>query len=246
MEKSMNSSMQRSQSSGALQATGQATLGGGSAGATRKKMPFVPRHLSVSSLTKRRKLPSSSGNLHGYMAEDYSQINFPLPTMFGKEKYAYSLIDVEVADRAASRDERYVAECGQMSKKLVRLQYDQQIIDLEWRKTYKLLLNAEHQEKVVLKQPASSEKTKQQMRSDVVRYMSYLLSLQEQKDMYQTQILTVSSRCDDIRTHLKQEFDLEELRNEMEQKAKESMPDYEAFKKLRFNVKSALFDPSAL
>ena len=59
-----------------------------------------------------RKLPSSTGNLHGWLAEagltlvssepppptlfflhvsakDYSQINWPLPKMFGKEKYGY-------------------------------------------------------------------------------------------------------------------------------------------------------------
>merc|ERR1711988_536393 len=55
--------------------------------------------------------------------------------MFGKEKYGHSLIDI--------KDPRHLVDCAQMSKKLNRLNYDQQIVDLEWRKTYKALLDAE-------------------------------------------------------------------------------------------------------
>merc|ERR1719204_1550087 len=98
--------------------------------------PKVPRYLSVHALTRRRKLPNSTGNLHGYLAEDYHQINWPLPKMFGPEKYGHSLIDIT--------DPRTLKECASMSKRLVRLSYDQQLIDLEWRKTYKALLSAEH------------------------------------------------------------------------------------------------------
>merc|ERR1719436_742309 len=69
-------------------------------------------------------------------ALDYHSIRWPLPKSFGKEKYAYSLVYME--------DPRYIRECAAMSKQLIRLQYDQQIVDLEWRKTYKALLDAEH------------------------------------------------------------------------------------------------------
>jgi hypothetical protein len=47
--------------------------------------------------------------------------------MFGEEKYAFSLIDIE--------DPRYVEECAEHAKKLIHYFYDQQIIDLEWRNT---------------------------------------------------------------------------------------------------------------
>merc|ERR1719396_176730 len=129
--------MRRSTVSGTLRKSGEVALGGTSpTGAAAKgeltkfsPPPKVPKYLSVHALTVRRKLSQSTGNLHGYLAEDYHQLNWPLPKMFGKEKYGHSLIDVEVKKRAASQDHRYVKECAAMSKKLVRLNYDQQIVD---------------------------------------------------------------------------------------------------------------------
>merc|ERR1719198_392330 len=103
-------------------------------------------YLSVNGITKRRKLPKSTGNLHAYLAEDYRQLNWPLPKMYGQEKYAYSLVDIELKgrpERAASKDHRFVKETGLMSKRLIRLQYDSQIVDHEWRKMLKTLLAAE-------------------------------------------------------------------------------------------------------
>merc|ERR1719487_3225404 len=125
--------MQHSASSTTLRQTGEAAVA--NTGDLSQEVPKIPRYLSTNSLTRRRKLSNSSGNLHGYMAEDYTSINWPLPKMFGQEKYGYSLIDIE--------DPRHVKECARLSQKLIRLSYDQQIIDLEWRKTYKALLDAE-------------------------------------------------------------------------------------------------------
>merc|ERR1719191_1034920 len=169
--------MERSASSGTLRKSGAASMqpvgvGVGSIGVPR---PKVMRYLDVNGLTRRRKLSNSTGNLHGYMAEDYTQINWPLPKMFGQEKYGYSLIDIE--------DHRYLEECAAMSKKLVRLEYDIQIVDLEWRKTYKALLAAEHHLATLPTNP--SEKTKTLLKAEVEKCMKYLLELQEQKDMYE-------------------------------------------------------------
>merc|ERR1712187_111475 len=103
---------------------------------------------------------------------DYTQVNWPLPKSFGKEKYAYSLIDIE--------DPRYVRECASMSKKLIRLSYDQQIIDLEWRKTYKALLDAEHRQATLPNNCPEWRKTA--LKKEVDTNMKHLLELQEQKD----------------------------------------------------------------
>merc|ERR1719215_1082198 len=174
-------------SSGTLQKSGQVALGNGTQpGSPSGTMqgtfsktapaPAVPKYLSVHALTRRRKLAASTGNLHGYMAEDYQQINWPLPKMFGMEKYGYSLIDIT--------DPRHVKDCAGMSKKLVRLAYDQQIVDLEWRKTYKALLDAEHRQDTL---PGNAQqKTKDILKKEVDGHMKYLLELQEQKDLYQT------------------------------------------------------------
>ena len=99
----MTEGMRRSQSSGALQRAGQEVV----------PVPKIPRYLSVNGLTTRRKLAANTGNIHGFLAEDYKQLNWPLPKMFGQEKYGYSLIDID--------DPRYLKECAKNSKKLIRL-----------------------------------------------------------------------------------------------------------------------------
>merc|ERR1712187_492425 len=160
---------------------------------------------------------------------DYTQVNWPLPKSFGKEKYAYSLIDIE--------DPRYVRECASMSKKLIRLSYDQQIIDLEWRKTYKALLDAEHREATTGRD--CKEKRKQELLKEVEDRKKYLLTLQEQKDVYEAAIKAVYTRCDSIKATIKKENDLEELRGEMEKRQKERVNSESSFWKAKFNIRSA-------
>jgi len=178
--------------------------------------PAVAKHLSVHALTRRRKLAASTGNLHGYMAEDYHQINWPLPKMFGMEKYGYSLIDIT--------DPRHIKDCADMSQRLVRLSYDQQIVDLEWRKTYKALLDAEHKQATFRPRDGLAEKvvlnTKTKLQRDVDQARKYLLELQEQRDLYEQEIVEVYQKCASIKADLKKESSLEELRVYMEARNK--------------------------
>lgn len=232
--------LRRSQSSGTLRKSGQFTMAltaGSTAGATQQGFnmtspPAVPKHLSVHALTKKRKLASSTGNLHGFMAEDYHQINWPLPKMFGNEKYGYSLVDIT--------DPRYIKECAAMSKKLVRLSYDQQLIDLEWRKTYKALLDAEHKQATLRPReglPAAfTTKTQDAMKKDVNSAHKYLMELQEQKDLFEREIQQVYSRCAAIKADLKKESDLEELRVHMEGRTKSTIADDSDFWRRKFNI----------
>eukprot|EP00929_Paragymnodinium_shiwhaense_P095466 TRINITY_DN5660_c0_g4_i1.p1 TRINITY_DN5660_c0_g4~~TRINITY_DN5660_c0_g4_i1.p1 ORF type:complete len:229 (-),score=65.26 TRINITY_DN5660_c0_g4_i1:209-895(-) len=221
--------MSMSASTGNLGATGGST-------SAVEPLPKVPACLSVNSLTKRRKLPKSTGNLHAYMAEDYSQLNWPLPKMFGNEKYGYSLIDVEVKGRQASRDTRFVKECAFNSKKLVRLAYDQQIVDREWRNTYKALLRAEHHQATL---PANAtEKTKKILKEDVEAKMKYLLELQEQRDMYEEQIKRVYDRCDAVKETIRKEAELDELREFMEGQTRSKINSDSPFWRTKFNVHS--------
>jgi len=232
--------LRRSQSSGTLRKSGEAMAASGplSPSSTQQafsqtvQKPAVPKHLSVHTLTRRRKLASSTGNLHGYMAEDYHQINWPLPKMFGEEKYGHTLVDIT--------DPRYLKECAAMSKKLVRLSYDQQLIDNEWRKTYKALLDAEHKHATLRPReglPASfTAKTQDKLKKDVDNAMKYLLELQEQKDLFEREIKQVYERCDEIKADLKKESDLEELRVHMEERTKGETPHDSEFWRRKFNI----------
>lgn len=219
----MDQSLKRSQSSGVLQRAGQMTTGtNGEAIA----VPKIPRYLSVNGLTHRRKLNENTGNIHGYMAEDYKQLNWPLPKMFGSEKYGFSLIDID--------DPRFLKECAGNSKKLIRLYYDEQIVDLEWRKTYKALRDAEHR----MASSGKNEKTKELLKKEVQGHLKYLLELQEQKDMYAAHIGEVNERCDMIKGMIKKENDLEELRMTLENHTKDRIPHDAAFWKTKFNTRS--------
>lgn len=146
--------------------------------------------------------------------------------MFGQEKYGYSLIDII--------DPRYLKECAAMSKRLVRLQYDVQIVDLEWRKTYKALLDAEHRQNTLPEN--AQQKTKDILKKEVDGQMKKLLEFQAQKDTYEEQVLAVYARCDEIKRALKKENDLEDLRMFMEGRTNESMPADSSFFRTKFNV----------
>lgn len=243
--------MNRSQS-GPLGSTGNAIMGATGGGGETQSLPKVPGYLSVGGLTKRRKLPSSTGNLHAYLGEDYSQLNWPMPKMYGKEKYGYSLVDVETNGRAASQDHRFVKDIALMSKKLTRLAYDAQIVDNEWRNTYKLLLKAEHSqdtlpknvsftlpEAVQAKQGAALDKTKALMKNNVANYMKYLLELQTQKDMYAEAIKEEHAKCDGIKETIKNEAELDDLRQYMEGQTKEKVHHESPFWRTKFNIRSA-------
>lgn len=188
----------------------------------------IPWHLSTRSLTRRKKLSKSTGNLHGYMAEDYSVLNWPLPKMFGPEKYGYTLIDIE--------DPRYVEECSQMSHKLIRLHYDEQIIDLEWRKTYKALLDAEHRQSTL---PANcNQKTLALLKGEVEAKKTYLLELQEQRDMYNQSMKEVSDKCTALKRSMAKEKHLEEIRHDASRKTQVKIPETDEFWRTKFVCRS--------
>jgi len=220
--------LKSSASSGTLMKSGTAIAGGADA----VEIPKLPKYLSVNGLTTRRKLSNSTGNIHGYQAEDYKQLNWPLPRMFGYEKYGFSLIDIE--------DPRFLMESASNSKKLIRLQYDYQIVDLEWRKVYKRLIDAEHS------MANSGEKcpafAKTNMKKEVDSLMKYLNELQEQKDMYEAEIATVYDRCANIKSMIKKETDLEDLRQTLEQHTRDRIPQDAAFWKTKFNTRSPTND----
>jgi hypothetical protein len=226
LNKSDSMTMKRSQSSSTLRQTGQMATGSAIIPADETAVPKIPRYLSVNGLTTRRKLSGSTGNIHGFMAEDYKQLSWPLPKMFGQEKYGFSLIDID--------DPRFLKKCAANSKKLIRLQYDQQIVDLEWRKTFKKLQDAEHRRETC----GSNEKTKDALNIEVKKLFIYLKELQEQKDMYQEQIQEVYSQCDNIKAMIKKETDLEELRMSLEHQTKQKIPHDAAFWKAKFNTRS--------
>lgn len=189
----------------------------------------IPWHLSTTSLTRRRKLPSSSGNLHGYMAEDYSILNWPLPKMFGPEKYAHTLVDIE--------DPRHTEKCAEMSRELIRLNYDEQIIDLEWRKTYKALLDAEH--RLATLPGNCQEKTKKLLETEVKGKKDYLLELQEQRDLYKSRIKEIYDRCSGIKSDIKKERDLDELRHMMSHRIRGRIDENDVFWRTKFNPRSS-------
>merc|ERR1712194_603852 len=179
-------------------------------------------------LPKTRKLSASSGNLHGHMAEDYHQVNWPLPKAFGQERYGFSLIDID--------DPRYIKECAGLSKKLIRLHYDQQIVDNEWRNRYKALLDSEH--KYGTLPPNASEKTKTILKNEVTENMKKLTELQHQKDLYQQEVNVIYERCDGIKSTIKKENDLEELRGDMEKHTKDKIHHESPFWRTKFNAKT--------
>mmetsp|Transcript_14964 Transcript_14964/g.32943 ORF Transcript_14964/g.32943 Transcript_14964/m.32943 type:complete len:249 (+) Transcript_14964:46-792(+) len=181
-----------------------------------EKPPPVPSWLSTTSLqtrfpcgsftsggpsmNRRKYLSRSTGNLHGLRNDDYAGVSWSLPKMFGDEKYAYSLVDIE--------DPRYVKEAYEMGRKLTKLFYEQQIVDLEWRRTYKGLLAAEHRRDTL---PKDSKATKAHEK-EVDDHTTHLKHLQEQRDLYEAHVQAVFTRCEQIKADIRKENFLDEIR----------------------------------
>eukprot|EP00397_Hematodinium_sp_SG-2012_P052999 GEMP01063013.1.p1 GENE.GEMP01063013.1~~GEMP01063013.1.p1 ORF type:complete len:228 (+),score=33.02 GEMP01063013.1:30-713(+) len=193
----------------------------------------APDYLSTKKLTKRRYLPPSTGNLHGLRSDDYLRAPWPLPHMFGDEEYAFEVIDID--------DQRYLKEIVTLSKKLVRFFYDQQIMDYEWRKTYKKFLMCEHRRDTLSRDAA--QKTKDKMESDVLTSKKYLLELQSQRDLLRACINEIWARCDDIKAVIKKENDLECLRKEMNIRVRDRYSPDDEFWNQAFNIRSSSTTP---
>jgi hypothetical protein len=177
---------------------------------------------------KHLRLSPSLGNLHCIKSSDYSNVSWPLPKMFGPEKYAYALIDIS--------DPRYVREAAGMGRRLFRLFYDLQIIDLEWRVTYRRLTEWEYKKTSL---PASAaQKAREKVEQNITASKARLLELQEQKDLYNECVQQLWDRCDFIKAELKKEEQLEALRQEMTAKIRDRIDANDAFWSKKFNFHS--------
>merc|ERR1712232_1327906 len=159
--------------------------------------------------------------------------------MYGQEKYGYSLVDVELKnrpERAASKDHRFVKETGVMSKRLIRLNYDSQIVDHEWRKCLKRLKDAEHRSRTC--GANAPQKSRDMFKAEEEAIKKELLALQEQKDLHLDAIKAVTDRCDAIKTTIKTEADLDELREHMEAQTKDKIASDSAFWRTKFDIRS--------
>merc|ERR1719171_513748 len=139
-----------------------------------------------------------------------------MPKMFGDEKYAFSLVDIE--------DPRYVEEAALMGRKLTRLNYEKQIVDMEWTRTYKSLLRA--------------EKRKQEIKAEIDDFKAHLLTLQEQKDMYESCIQDIWTRCHQIKESIRTENDLESLRKELSQRVQQQYAPDDEFWSTKFSLET--------
>jgi hypothetical protein len=147
--------------------------------------------------------------------------------MFGSEEYAFSVVDIP--------DERYAQEAAVLSRKLIRLFYDFQIIDFEWRKTYKRFVEAEKRRANLT--PGVLQKSIEKAESDVNATREQLLRLQDQRDLFHSIWDKIWRRCDQIKSTIKRESDLERLRMELSALVKERIPHSDVFWKSKFRVK---------
>merc|ERR1719253_242540 len=158
-----------------------------------------PRWLTTQSLSKREYLSKATGNVHGLKSEDYTSISWPMPKMFGAEKYGFTLVE------------------------------------LEWRRVYKELLRAEHHKKTLPKKGVTA-KTEGTLQSKITGFMEYLLQLQEQRDQYDELLGQAQTWASGVKADIKQENDLESLRQEQVQRVKEHYGPGNEFWKQEFSV----------
>lgn len=186
----------------------------------------IPNWLSPKSLSRKVSPERSADNRHGVMTPDHLDVKWPLPIMFGNEEYAFSLIDIP--------DERYAEEAAVLSRKLVRIFYDYQIIEFEWRKTYKKLIEAEKRKANLT--PGVLQKSIEKAESDVNAARDQLLRLQDQRDLFQSILDKIWRRCSQIKATIKKESNLESLRKELSELVKARLPISHEFWESEFRV----------
>jgi len=165
-------------------------------------------------------------NHHGIMTPDHLDVQWPLPVMFGQETYSFSLIDIP--------DERYAEEAAVMSKKLMRLFYDLQIIEYEWRQTYKRFLKAE--ERVANLTPGVLLKSREKAEKELADTREQLLRLQDQRDLFNSTIQKIFERCKEIKASILKEQDLEKLRTTLSDRVRSLFSEDDEFWKTKFKV----------
>jgi len=160
------------------------------------------------------------------MTPDHLDVQWPLPVMFGQETYSFSLIDIP--------DERYAEEAAVMSKKLMRLFYDLQIIEYEWRQTYKRFLKAE--ERVANLTPGVLLKSREKAEKELADTREQLLRLQDQRDLFNSTIQKIFERCKEIKASILKEQDLEKLRTTLSDRVRSLFSEDDEFWKTKFKV----------
>jgi chromosome segregation ATPase len=189
-------------------------------------MKTVPRWLSPSSVSRVVRADRCTTNQHGIMTPDHLDVQWPLPVMFGQENYSFSLIDIP--------DDRYAEEAGVMSQKLIRLFYDLQIVEYEWRKTYKRFLQAE--DRVNHLTPGVLQKSRDKAEKDLSDVREQLLRLQDQRDLFDSTIQKIFERCREIKASILKEHDLEKLREKLNDRVRSLFTDDDIFWKTKFKV----------
>lgn len=169
----------------------------------------------------------SNVNPHGVLTPDHLNVQWPLPTMFGEESYAFSLIDIT--------DPRFTAEAADMSHKLLHLYYDLQIVEHEWRRTYKTFLEAEERKEKLT--PGVLPKSREKAEIEYNAAKEQLLRLQDQRDLYDDTIQKVFDRCRQIKESIVKERHLDSLCEELHERIKEIYPSGHEFWRASFDVK---------
>lgn len=193
---------------------------------TRSASP-LPSWVDPNRLSKVFRASPCSTNEFGLKTCDHIDVRWPLPTMFGYENYAFSLINMA--------DDRFTEESGEMSRKLLRLLYDYQIIELEWRKTYKQFIEAE--QRLANLTPGVLQKSRDKAEATLAGTRDQLLRLQDQRDLFERIINKIWVRCREIRAIIKKEKDLEQLRMELSGIVKERFPVSDPFWKSKFKIR---------
>lgn len=202
------------------------------AGSTKPSVPeaVAPKHIpecySVKALKEHKYLSASTGNVYACRSNDFKTNSYPMPKMFGMEKYAYTVVDID--------DKRYVHESAENSRKLTRLEYDKQILDNTWRALYKNLLQAEEHLRTLPKNAPS--KVVDEKKARVEEFKTNLLKFQQQKDLYESQIADIYARCHHIKDSIKKEEQLDALRQELTERTRLTYGADHAFWKTQFNV----------
>lgn len=187
----------------------------------------IPLWLDPDALPHLRTPEPCSDNKHGRMTADHIETRWPLPTMFGSEEYSFSLIDIP--------DQRFREEAAVMSRKLIRLFYDLQIIEFEWRKTYKLFVDAENRKDHLT--PGVLQKSRDKAEAELEAARDQLLRLQDQRDLFKSVIGKIWDRCDQIQATIRKEHELECLRDELSQAVRNKFPPNDPFWKTKFKVR---------
>ena len=188
----------------------------------------IPRWLSPRSVSRKIHTEPCSNNRHGIMTPDHMNVHWPLPVMFGSENYSYSLIDIP--------DERYAEEAAVMSEKLIRLFYDFQIVEAEWRKTYKQFISAEKRKASLT--PGVLQKSRDKADQELTAARDQLLKLQDQRDLFDSIIQKIFDRCAQIKATINKEKGLEQLREDLNERIKTRFPPEDPFWRNNFKVRS--------